>query len=260
MWPRRCPGRRSRSGRPGARRCRPRARLAERGQSRGGAGGRLEEVTARCRYGSHAGPSSHGVNGCNSNLRTNSSKPSDWSRILPADGEDVVALIDGRAVDADRDPVALAEAIDAGPFAQGLSTSSLPRVSSNSLKSGSCRDHQSWRSPVKILRLAAVLPARPLVGPENDLGLVSRTGIVPPPASLPRITIRSPTQPWASWHSIDDIHVPPAPPSGPGRIQEDAGVAHELAAVGPLAPLVFDDQVIVAVCLRRWRYSRCRRR
>src|SRR5262249_60704647 len=36
-------------------------------------------------------------------------------------------------------------------------------------------------------------------------------------------------------------------PVGSGRVQEDAGIAHELAAVGPLAPLVLDDQVIIAV-------------
>src|SRR5262245_19687142 len=96
---------------------------------------------------------------------------------------------------------------------RGLSTSCLPRVSRSSLKSGSCFDHHSWR----FVKVRGVPPFRQrgrLSGP-SSVSLVSETGTTSPLASLPRMTIRSPTHPWASWHSIDDIHVPPAPPSGP---------------------------------------------
>ena len=48
---------------------------------------------------------------------------------------------------------------------------------------------------------------------------------------------------------MHDIQVPPGAAVGPGRVQQDAGVADVLAAVGLLAPLVLDDQVIVAVLL-----------
>src|SRR5215467_1609544 len=96
---------------------------------------------------------------------------------------------------------------------RGLSTSCLPRVSSNSLKSGSCRDHQSC-PPVKT-RLSPPFFQRGRLSDPRTTSLVSETGIALPRSSLPRMTIRSPTQPWASWHSMHDIQVPPAPPSGP---------------------------------------------
>src|SRR5205823_3749865 len=95
----------------------------------------------------------------------------------------------------------------------GLSTSSLPRVSSSSLKSGSCLFHQSCRLVNTVFCPPSFHRGR-LSGP-NATSLVIWTGIVSPFSSLPRITIRSPTQPWASWHSTDDIQVPFAPPSGP---------------------------------------------
>src|SRR5215472_10808747 len=97
---------------------------------------------------------------------------------------------------------------------RGLSTSFLPRVSSSSLKSGSWRDHQSC-PPVKTRRVPPSFVQRGRLSGPRTTSLVSCTGIVFPCSSLPRITIRSPTQPWASWHSMQDIQVPPAPPSGP---------------------------------------------
>ena len=57
----------------------------------------------------------------------------------------------------------------------GLSTSSLPRVSSSSLKSGSCRDHQSW-PPVKIAGVPPSFQRGRLSGPRTT-SLVSCTGI-----------------------------------------------------------------------------------
>src|SRR5437763_1575781 len=96
---------------------------------------------------------------------------------------------------------------------RGLSTSCLPRVSSNSLKSGSCCDHQSC--PLVKTRLVPPFCQRGFLSGPRTTSLVSETGVVFPLSSLPRMTIRSPTQPWASWHSIHDIQVPPAPPSGP---------------------------------------------
>src|SRR5262249_62152040 len=96
---------------------------------------------------------------------------------------------------------------------RGLSTSCLPRVSSSSLKSGSCCVHHSC-PPVKTRFVPPFCQRGRLSGPRTT-SLVSDTGIVLPLSSLPRMTIRSPTQPWASWHSMHDIQVPPAPPSGP---------------------------------------------
>src|SRR4051794_31629414 len=95
----------------------------------------------------------------------------------------------------------------------GLSTSFLPRVSSSSLKSGSCSDHQSCLL-VKTCFSPPFFQRGCLSGPSTT-SLVSWTGIGSFFSFLPRITIRSPTQPWASWHSMQDIQVPPAPPSGP---------------------------------------------
>ena len=56
---------------------------------------------------------------------------------------------------------------------------------------------------------------RGLMSGPRTTSLVNCTGISRPASSFPRIGIRSPTHPCASWHSIDDIHVPPALPSGP---------------------------------------------
>src|SRR5262245_48838264 len=96
---------------------------------------------------------------------------------------------------------------------RGLSTSCLPRVSSNSLKSRSCRDHQSC-PPVKM-RLLPPFFQRGRLSCPRTASVVSETDIPLPLSSLPRMTIRSPTRPCASWHSIHDSQVPPAPPSGP---------------------------------------------
>src|SRR5687767_10842962 len=89
-----------------------------------------------------------------------------------------------------------------------LSTSFLPRVSISSLKSGSCMFHQSCR-PVKRVFSPPVFHRGFLSGPITT-SLVNSTGI-----SLLLMGIRSPTHPCANWHSIDAIHVPPVPPSGP---------------------------------------------
>lgn len=53
-----------------------------------------------------------------------------------------------------------------------------------------------------------------LSGP-RIVSLVICTGMTVPAASLPRMQIKSPLQPWASWHSIDAIQTPLAAPSGP---------------------------------------------
>src|SRR5438094_160363 len=94
-----------------------------------------------------------------------------------------------------------------------LSTSSLPRVSSSSLKAGSCFNHHSCRL-VKVRAVPPFFQRVRLPGPIVT-SLVNWTGTTCFLSSRPRMGIRSPTQPWASWHSIQDIHVPPAPPSGP---------------------------------------------
>src|SRR6266849_6854336 len=96
---------------------------------------------------------------------------------------------------------------------KGLSTSSFPRVSMTSLKSGSWSDHQSCR----LVKTRGTPPFfhRGRLSAPSTVSAVSETGTTEPSLSLPRITIRSPTHPWASWHSMQDIHVPPAPPSGP---------------------------------------------
>src|SRR5262249_10512335 len=132
---------------------------------------------------------------------------------LPGRGGNSVALVDGCAVDANGDPIASTKALDPRPPPKGLSTSSLPRVSSSSWKSGSCSDHHSclW---VKTCGSPPFFQRGFLSGP-NTTSLVNWTGIVSLFSFLPRITIRSPTHPWASWHSIADIQAPPAPPSGP---------------------------------------------
>src|SRR5262249_6576651 len=95
----------------------------------------------------------------------------------------------------------------------GLSTSFLPRVSSSSLKSGSWRNHHSCL----LVKTRGSPPSfhRGFLSGPSTTSLLIWTGMVWFFSSLPRMTIRSPTQPWADWHSIDDFHVPPAPPSGP---------------------------------------------
>jgi hypothetical protein len=47
------------------------------------------------------------------------------------------------------------------------------------------------------------------------VSLVIVAGNFVPSAFVPGITIRSPSQPWASWHSTQVIHRPLAEPSGP---------------------------------------------
>src|SRR5207248_2594413 len=50
--------------------------------------------------------------------------------------------------------------------------------------------------------------------------------------------------------ALDRRHPRPAGAAiRPGRVQEDAGVADELAAIGALAPLVFDADAVVLVVL-----------
>src|SRR5262249_44671077 len=82
--------------------------------------------------------------GCSSNVRTNSSNPSDWSKILPAAG---------KTSEHSLTVWPLTRTVTRGPAHRhstrfhspgGFSTSSRPRVSSSSLKSQSCFDHQSW--------------------------------------------------------------------------------------------------------------------
>ena len=78
---------------------------------------------------------------------------------------------------------------------------------------------------------------------------MNRTGSSRPLASLPRIDDQVADAALGEL-ALDRRHPGAARAAvGAGRVQEDAGVAHELAAVGPLAPPVFDDQVIVAVRL-----------
>src|SRR5262249_22976813 len=95
----------------------------------------------------------------------------------------------------------------------GLSTSCLPRVSSNSLKSGSCSDHHSC--PLVKARSSPPFCQRGRLSGPSTVSALKVTGTTASLSSLPRMTIRPPTHPWAIWHSTQDIQTPPAPPSGP---------------------------------------------
>ena len=143
--------------------------------------------------------------------------------------------------------LACAHAIDAGPLAhRALDVVLAPRVE-QFFEIGIVP--RPPELPVgEDPRLAPFHPARPLVWPQDRLAR-ELNGDRRALASLPRMAIRSPTHPWASWHSIDAIHVPIGAAVGADRVQEDARVAYILAAIGPLAPLVFHDQVIVAIFL-----------
>src|SRR5581483_1995470 len=95
----------------------------------------------------------------------------------------------------------------------GLSTSSLPRVSRISLKKGSCLFHHSC--PLGKDRFCPAGDQRGRLSGPRATSLVTVALMGSPLASLPRMTMMSPTQPCAPWHSIDVIHLPPTPPSGP---------------------------------------------
>ena len=165
---------------------------------------------------------------------------------LAARRGDVVAFVDEDPVDADRDPVALAGAFHPGPLALGaLDVVPAPGV------------EQSPGSPGRAATTRAGPASKAGACPPASIGAAGRarartspmnwTGIVWPSGSTPGIGIRSPTHPWASWHSTEAIQVPSAPPSGPVAFRRMPGVADGLAAVGPLAPSVLDDHPIVAI-------------
>jgi len=112
---------------------------------------------------------------------------------FPGRRKDPGALIDSRSVDPDRDPVALANAVDTRPFAdRALNVVSASRVQ-QFLEIGVV-----IRPPElairKIQRLAPALPSWSVIGP-SVVSLVILTGITSPLSSLPRITIKSPTHP-----------------------------------------------------------------
>ena len=123
-------------------------------------------------------------------------------------------IVDRGAVDAERDPAPVAEAIDPGPLAQGaLDVVPSPRI--EQLLELRVVSRPPELAAGEDLWLSARLASGACLSGPRTTSLVIRTGMSCPASSFPRIGIRSPTHPWASWHSIDDIHVPPAPPSGP---------------------------------------------
>ena len=101
---------------------------------------------------------------------------------------------------------------------------------------------------MKVARLAALLPARPLVRAEDDVARELHRD------RLARRVLAADDDQVADAAlgelALDRRHPGAAGAAvGAGRVQQDAGVPHVLAAVGPLPPLVLDDQVIVAVLL-----------
>ena len=50
---------------------------------------------------------------------------------------------------------------------------------------------------------------------------------------------------------MHDIQTPFAPPSGPIALRSKPELPNELAAIGPFAPLVFEHDAIIPVCLLR---------
>ena len=166
---------------------------------------------------------------------------------LAGRGEDIVTLVDGGPVDADRDPVPLAQALDPGPLRRRALDVVLAAGVEQFLEVGIVL--RPPELPVgEDPRLAPLLPARPLVGPEDRLARElhgDRLALRVLAADDDQVADAA-----LGELALDRRHPRTAGAAvGPDRVQEDAGVAHELAAVGPLAPLVLDDQVVVAILL-----------
>ena len=192
--------------------------------------------------------SSHFFKGCSSNLRTNSSNPSDCSRILPAEGETSWAALTVWPLTRIVIRSLLAEAIDLGPLAeraldvifaagveQLLEVGVVPRPPELTVSG-----EDPWLPPF--------LPPRPFVGPEDDRTGESHGDRLP-------FGVLAADDDQVAHATLGELALDRRHPHAPGpavragRMQQDAGVPDELPAVGPLAPLVFDDQVIIAIRL-----------
>src|SRR5262249_11458404 len=96
--------------------------------------------------------------------------------------------------------------------------------------------------------LAALLPARLFVRTENDVASQRDRNLL-------AVSVFTADDDEVSVAALGELALDARHPGaagaavGAGRVQEDAGVAHEFAAVGALAPLVLDGQVIVLVLL-----------
>src|SRR3954469_15587668 len=158
-------------------------------------------------------------------------------------GGDTVGLVHRLAVDPDLDPVAVADAFDPVPFAS--------RVLHVVLASG-VEEFLEVRvvlrppelSAGESLRRAALRPSRPLVGPEDHVAREPHRDGRPSRLS-PRDDDQVADAPLREL-ALDRGHPGAARAAvGSGRMQQDAGVAHRLAAVGPFAPTVLHDQAVV---------------
>ena len=101
---------------------------------------------------------------------------------------------------------------------------------------------------------ATRFPSRPVVGTEDDF-----TGELHGNFDSP--VVLSPDRDQVANAPLRELAFdrrhPGAPCAAVGsrRVQEDARVPHELAAIGPFAPPVLDDQMIIAVVLSRGNVS-----
>ena len=132
-------------------------------------GGRCrEEVTTRGDRVRHGGVLSHFFKRVQLELPDEQLEPLGLQQDLAGRGEDVVTLVDGGAVDAHRDPAPVAEALDPRPLARRALDVVLAAGVEQLLEIGIVP--RPPELPVgEDPRLAPLLPARPLVGPEHGL-------------------------------------------------------------------------------------------
>src|SRR5262249_47938869 len=152
---------------------------------------------------------------------------------LAGRGIGVIAVVDGRAVDFDRYRLSFADTLDARPRAE--------RTLDIILAAGieQLFEFRVMQRPPELAfredsALASFLPARLLVRPENDVaGELNRNGLLF--VVLPSDRYQVGIAPLGKL-ALDAGHPRAAGAAvGADAVEQNAGVAHELAAVGLLA-------------------------
>src|SRR5262249_14894796 len=159
---------------------------------------------------------------------------------------DVVTGVDRRAVDSYRDLVALAAALDPGPLARGalhvVLAASVEQLLEPRLVARPPELPVAGEGP----RGAALGPPRPVVGADGDIGRE-------PDGDGRALRVLAADDDEVADAPLRELALDRRHPGavgvavGAGRVQEDAGVPHRLAAVGLLAPLVLHHQPVIEV-------------